>query len=270
MYQFIYDKAQVDLTEKLFIENNHQPEHVNTVFLAYRKNKVDHTMDKNLPQRDIWRSKIIYPMSRSDHKFKPGILALTIARNFHRCVGDFDPYDYKGEPLSRDYFAVYLAPDPKNIITANKKFLLDCINMHFNDAKVVLEHALVPIESHLVREIDRQKKKTWFHFETDTKEHAAHQYVKSILTKHGIDISQTIIIETKHGYHYLLPIKLVTGKIYKKVYEDLFDKCPTLEDDHKNVTKMFTYHALGRIPVPGTIQNGFHVRFVTSFDDAKQ
>jgi hypothetical protein len=267
MYQFIYDKAQVDLTEKLFIQNNHQPESVNTVFLAYRKNKV---INKNLPQKDIWRSKIIYPVSRSDHKFKPGILALTISRNFHRSLGDFDPYEYKGEPPSRDCFAVYLAPDPKNIIMANKKFLLDSIDMHFNDSKIILDRALVPIESHLVREIDRQKKKTWFHFETDTKEHLPHQYVKSILKKHGIDVSQTIIIETKHGYHYLLPINLVTGKVYQKVYEDLFDKCPTLEDGNKNSTKMFTYHALGRIPVPGTIQYGFPVRFVASFDDTKQ
>lgn len=153
-------------------------------------------------------------------------------------------------------FSIYLAPDGKNIYDATRKFHTEFITSFMEavdnsqQLRKVQQSVHRPLERQIITILDQQKRQTWFHFETDSKEENPHAIVKQTLSTLQIDLSKLIVIETRHGYHYLIKIIDIGPIRYSQLLKTLF------------ASGQFSNHPQGRIPVPGTLQNGFQVAFV--------
>lgn len=277
-YNFFHDENMTDEAHRIFIEPFND-DCAFTVFAAYRYHKAkEHFPDDYLPLQDAWHGRILYPYRQVNNKRVPipNVLREVIKRSFNRAIGGLDPLvDSKRYNLPQSCFGIYMSVDPKQLAKSMNRLMTDtcttALQTSFSkqrqDQEKMQHFIYTPIEMQLISLLDKDKHYTWFHFETDTKDPLVFEYLDQKVIQE-FKLPDPIIVETAHGYHFLWKIKLIE-KLYQSLTTVLFEKCPQKEIVKKTrqgklITKkdkLFTSHMNGRIPVPGTYQFGFPVKF---------
>lgn len=278
-YDFIYDENELLKTEELFLHP--YPESLFTINVSYRPKKLSEETKhecENLPNKTFVIVKSLYPSRFINDKLQviDGILKKTIMRNFNLQIGTFDPYEYNNINIPQQGFGIYFQVNPKNIDKAMRTLLDNCYNNVWTGYKYYLDDSennkmKLEIKKDLYKSLntkfsvilEKQKDHKWFHFETDTKT-GVFEYLIPILRKYKTEADETFInkliaIETMHGYHFLIKYTDIQ-KQHKQFCKDIYDDCPEYNKEN-NIEKMFTKHT-GSVPLPGTLQFGFKVKYV--------
>lgn len=271
-YNFIYDEQQLSKAEQLFLKPFSN--YVFTLHIAYRPKKLNEETKQqyeNLPSKANYITKTLYPSKifKSELKLIDNVLKRKIKRYFNLEVGCFDPFDREVN-IPQQAFGIYMSVNPKDIHKATRKLISDIQDILWNSQNALFSDTSDDYIFNIKRELhknitsrfsiilEKQRNQKWLHFEADTKD-GVFDYLINVLNKYEIR-DKIICIETLNGYHFLILNSDTPTKLYKNFCDDIFNKCPTIIKEGEEV-KMFD-KLEGRIPLPGTLQFGFKVKFI--------
>jgi len=161
---------------------------------------------------------------------------INLIRKYELPIGS---YNGRGVPLPTNCLVVYCTTNARDGKRAAQNFINDCMNSVFSGDGHIFNHLYEKLNGAIMASKAKTQLTT---IDIDSKDD--YKEVKDFLIAENID--PAAVVETRGGYHVLLK----TDKNLSKVYKAFSAK-----------------HTMGDTfcPIPGTLQGGFPVRFV-SFD----
>ena len=220
------------------------------------------------------RSKLLLPEEREIHKFPHSEMfnrsiiehpdkLLQYVRRYECAEGSF--LSLTGVPIPQKCIVVYANINPSNTVTALKQFQgvlqeyyveITSNSLRGNEEK--LNSTLDRLtKSHYILQDCYQKnpgRKNWVDVDCDTKEPDILNFLIFSFQEHKVDYK---VIETQGGYHILL-----RRDSLKYNYNTTIDNTKRRADEMGVIYGDIKNNNNLMCPLPGTIQNGFKVRFV--------
>lgn len=221
VYDLIYDEEQVKRFAKLIDTENG----IHEVFIMARK-KYNETIENN--KSGFMSPKYFYGRDAEDY--------LRIVRSYEKPIGSYT--SKTGVPYPDDSLVLYSTTNSRSGKKAANKFMREIVDSLFGENQ----------DSDLFNTLDKRlhscimssKDKTKF-VTIDIDDKSDYKEVEDYLK--SIEVVPEATIETRGGYHVLLPVSKTLNLVFEK-----FSKKHTMGDVS--------------CPIPGTLQGGFKVRFV--------
>lgn len=235
-YSFIHDKEQIDRFQKL-VYNNFEQGQLHQVCIFARKKYGANVKNGSFTFHNL----IVDKASTSD----------TLYRNIRKLEIPDDCYlDDIGNPFPSSCLAVYstLAPRDGHLV------IQKMYEMYFDKMKESLVNKIYPqiafkkeLRSAIGKSMLKEKERSLIQFDVDTKEkEAITRFIDWLKEK---EIPVVAIVETHGGYHFIIDRKQVPNK----------SQGDLSQFKHAEISLVNSSYL---IPVPGTFQGGFPVRFV--------
>jgi hypothetical protein len=224
-YNFIYDVAQVQKVQSIFFDP--VPNATHYTIKAYRPAKVSQELKQSmrdaLPSKGIFQIEVVHPG--------------TSLQEHIRCKYDLPV------TIPQDVWTIYTSHIPGNVEKATSAVLKEELDDMFQDKRDTVKR-FIPLENRVVSQIAKQSSH-WFHMENDNKSLITPSQIRELIPS-----EELVLIESRNGYHILLPKKQITKELYALINDILFK------------TKICTKVSGNMFPTPGTWQNGFPVRLL--------
>ena len=156
-----------------------------------------------------------------------------------------------GDFIKPECMVLYLDLEPKSVIKALNQYvkeyqdvLTGLVVNSLDDFELIKKFvSWSKMRSALSKSRSR---KLYCDVDIDVKDEGVLREVLSIVTSHGVSYDELIVIESRGGYHVVIPNdKKLVGVLYQK-----YNLTPNVEIHNKQV----------QVTIPGTLQGGFLVR----------
>lgn len=220
IYSFIHDAEQIKRFARL-IDSSTKLHHL---YLCARP-KYQSTDDTRLKHNKYMSPRTIFSHTPEE-----------LVNVVHRYELEVGAYQSDGKPLPPESLVVYCSTNARDGKKAAKKLVTEIVENAFTDDGDYFNHLYSRFTSCVMSSKEGTRLVT-----VDIDDKKQYPEVKEFLD--SIPLVPEAVIETRGGYHVLLPIH------------------PRLPDVYKKYSKI---HEMGDIscPIPGTYQGGFPVRFV--------
>lgn len=171
------------------------------------------------------------------------------------------------KPIPNDALVIYLNINPRSMLKASTNFsnhithlFAETITNNNSNNNSQFKHLLSKFRSFI--HASQISQPPYIELDIDTKDRAWLQKMKERVLQ---PITQYIvcIIETRGGYHIVLNNRTITKQIKSQLYMNIHRDKSFEFTENGVVKKYIELHSDPSPPVPGTIQGGFPVKYIT-------
>ncbi|MBN2531844.1 MAG: hypothetical protein JXB88_03075 [Spirochaetales bacterium] len=221
-------------------------------YLADEEKKKYDLKDTSVVERKIVRYSEIERMMR-------------VLKRFHIQTGGYT--DTRCNPLPPECFVLYFTINPKSIMKAVKHFIGRYLDYLFElsgtDKKEEIWEKMKLLDSHIMTDVQSNNSRNKYFIDLDfdtVDKNAGNKYVKEFINTTLKGQSEYYVIETRGGYHILITRKSMSDSARKTFYTKV-KECEVAGKKELGDRFEVIVNKQEMIPLPGTLQGGFRVRF---------